>query len=296
MEAGDTLAAPREVKRDARPIDEQVERYEKQVHELQTPGEVPGGGGRPAAPAAHERAPPGHAPRGEARRDPRAARASAMGQNQKLADALRAERERIEALAEEVEKLSQPPASFGVYLAHERRRLGRRVHRGPQDARDARARHRRATRSARASQVVLNESLNVVEVLEPDRAGEVVKVKDRLGDDRVIVRRPRRRGVRRAPGGRAPRRRRSARATTCCSTPAPTSRSSCCPKEEVEELVLEEIPDVSYEDIGGLEGQIELDPRRRRAAVPVRGAVPRAPARGAQGRPALRASRAAARP
>jgi proteasome-associated ATPase len=29
------------------------------------------------------------------------------------------------------------------------------------------------------------------------------------------------------------------------------------PKEEVEELVLEEIPDVTYEDIGGLEGQIE---------------------------------------
>ena len=29
------------------------------------------------------------------------------------------------------------------------------------------------------------------------------------------------------------------------------------PKEEVEELVLEEIPDVSYEDIGGLEGQID---------------------------------------
>ncbi len=41
----------------------------------------------------------------------------AVGQNQKLADALRAERDKIEALAEEVEKLSQPPASFGVYLA-----------------------------------------------------------------------------------------------------------------------------------------------------------------------------------
>ena len=36
-------------------------------------------------------------------------------------------------------------------------------------------------------EVILNEALNVVEVLEPDRAGEVVKVKDRLGDDRVIV-------------------------------------------------------------------------------------------------------------
>ena len=43
--------------------------------------------------------------------------AKAMGQNQKLADALRDERDKIEALAEEVEKLSQPPASFGVYLA-----------------------------------------------------------------------------------------------------------------------------------------------------------------------------------
>src|SRR6266550_8863679 len=40
----------------------------------------------------------------------------AMAQNEKLADALRAERDKIESLAEEVEKLSQPPASFGVYL------------------------------------------------------------------------------------------------------------------------------------------------------------------------------------
>jgi hypothetical protein len=27
----------------------------------------------------------------------------------------------------------------------------------------------------------------VVEVLDPDRAGEVMKVKDRLGEDRVVV-------------------------------------------------------------------------------------------------------------
>ena len=42
--------------------------------------------------------------------------ARATQQNQKLADALRGERERISALAEEVEKLSQPPATFGVFL------------------------------------------------------------------------------------------------------------------------------------------------------------------------------------
>src|SRR5919109_1472967 len=40
----------------------------------------------------------------------------ALNQNEKLAGALRAEREKIEALKEEVEKLSQPPATFGVYL------------------------------------------------------------------------------------------------------------------------------------------------------------------------------------
>src|SRR5213596_50610 len=40
----------------------------------------------------------------------------AMGQNQKLADALRSERDKIEALVEEVDKLSQPPATFGIYL------------------------------------------------------------------------------------------------------------------------------------------------------------------------------------
>ena len=58
---------------------------------------------------------------------------------------------RSRRLAEEVEKLSQPPASFGVYLAHQRGRVDRRVHRRSQDAGDAGPRHRRASRSAPAS-------------------------------------------------------------------------------------------------------------------------------------------------
>ena len=47
-------------------------------------------------------------------------------------------------------------------------------------------------------------------------------------------------------------------ATPRCSTRGRSWSPSCCPREEVEELVLEEIPDVGYEDIGGLEGQIDL--------------------------------------
>ena len=95
--------------------DEQVERYETQVHELQTQvkflEEEVGLLRRRLT----------NAPRQvtlleEKLVETRDQLTRAMGQNQKLADALRGERQRIEALAEEVEKLSQPPASFGVYL------------------------------------------------------------------------------------------------------------------------------------------------------------------------------------
>jgi proteasome-associated ATPase len=181
--------------------------------------------------------------------------AKASGQNQKLADALRGERERIDALAQEVEKLSQPPASFGVYLASNDDgsidvfTAGRKMRVMPAPDIDHRV-------FRPGVQVVLNESLNVVEVLDPDRAGEVVKVKDRLGDDRVIV------------VGRGDEEYVAHLAGSLIGSPVRAGdnvlfdpRSSVAvellPKEEVEELVLEEVPDVSYEDIGGLEGQID---------------------------------------
>src|ERR671915_1686830 len=106
----------------------------------------------------------------------REALARASGQNEKLADALRDEKQRIEALAEEVEKLSQPPATFGVFIrgnddgSVDVVTAGRkmRVMRAP-DLDEERLRS--------GAQVILNDALNVVEVLDPDGAGEVVKVK-----------------------------------------------------------------------------------------------------------------------
>ena len=179
----------------------------------------------------------------------------ALTQNEKLAGTLQAEKERIEGLREEVEKLSQPPASFGVYLASNDDgsvdvfTAGRkmRVNVSPDVESD---------RLRKGAEVILNEALNVVEVLLPDRAGEVVKVKDRLGDDRVIV------------VGRGDEELVATLGTALLGEPIRAGdpllldpRSNVAleklPKEEVEELVLEEIPDVSYEDIGGLEGQIE---------------------------------------
>ena len=107
------------------------------------------------------------------------------------------------------------------------------------------------------SQLLLNESLNVVEILAPDGAGEVVKVKDRLGTDRAIVL------------GRGDDEHVAYVAGELLDTglragdaalfdPRSVVVTELLPREEVEELVLEEIPDVSYEDIGGLEGQIDL--------------------------------------
>ena len=181
--------------------------------------------------------------------------AKAMGQNQKLADALRGEKERIEALAQEVEKLSQPPASFGVFLGgNEDGTID--VFTGGRKMRVNPAPEIEADRLLPGVQVILNDAMNVVEVLGPDRQGEVVKVRDRLGTDRVVV------------VGRGDEQMVATLASHLRDTGIRTgdvlmydTRSGVAlellPKEEVEELVLEEIPDVSYEDIGGLEGQIE---------------------------------------
>jgi proteasome-associated ATPase len=179
----------------------------------------------------------------------------ALNQNEKLAGALRAEREKIEALKEEVEKLSQPPATFGVYLGTNEDNsidvftAGRKMRVNIAPELDADRLHR-------GVEVILNEALNVVEVLEPDRQGEVFRVKDRLGTDRVVVIgrgedelvATLSHGLRQEP---------IRAGDPLLIDPRSLVALERLPKEEVEELVLEEIPDVTYEDIGGLEGQID---------------------------------------
>jgi proteasome-associated ATPase len=185
----------------------------------------------------------------------REALARATGQNEKLADALRDEKQRIETLAEEVEKLSQPPATFGVFIGSNDDgsvdvvTAGRKLRVMPAPDLDA-------DKLVSGAQVILNDALNVVEVLDPDGTGQVVKVKDKLGADRaVVVSRGDEEHVAYLAGSLL---------GTVVRAGDPVlydARSGVAtellPREEVEELVLEEIPDITYEDIGGLEGQIE---------------------------------------
>ncbi|HEX5948161.1 MAG TPA: proteasome ATPase, partial [Actinomycetota bacterium] len=181
--------------------------------------------------------------------------AKALSQNEKLVGTLRAERERLEALKEEVEKLTKPPASFGVLIGQNEDgsldvfTAGRkmRVNADPE---------LELGRFRRGAEVILNEALNVVEILDQDRIGEVVTVKEILGEDRVVVLG---RGDEEAVAviSQGLREEDFRPGDPLLYDPRSGHVLERLPKEQVEELILEEIPDVTYEDIGGLGGQIE---------------------------------------
>ena len=215
--------------------------------------------------------------------------AAVTSQNERLAQTLREARDQIITLKEEVDRLAQPPTGFGTFLAPQRGRLRRRVHRRPQAAGERQPRRSTSTSSRRGQEVMLNEALNVVDALEFEQVGEVVMFKEMLADgERALVIAQRRRGARRPARRAAARRRRCAPATRCCSTPRSGYVYERVPKSEVEELVLEEVPDIDYDDDRRPRRPDRADPRRGRAALPAPRPVQRAPAQAAQGRAALR--------
>ena len=138
---------------------------------------------------------------------------------------------------------------------------------------------------------MLNEALNVVAAFDFEEVGEVVMFKELLADGEralVIASADEERVVRLAE----PLRDETIRAGDSLLL---DSRAGYVyekvPKSEVEELVLEEVPDIAYESIGGLGRPDRADPRRRRAALPAPRALQGAPAQAAQGRAALRPAR-----
>jgi proteasome-associated ATPase len=185
------------------------------------------------------------------------ARAANLGErNERLAETLREARDQMVALKEEIDRLAQPPSGYGVFLMRYDdgtvdiftggRKL--RVAVSP-DVEVAELRH--------GQEVMLNEAMNVVAARGHERAGEVVMLKELLeGGDRALVightdeerivhiadilrEQPLRVG------------------DSLLLEPRSAYAYERVPKSEVEELVLEEVPDVDYSDIGGLARQIE---------------------------------------
>jgi proteasome-associated ATPase len=233
---------------------ERIERYEKEIHELQTHVKFLEDEIALLRRRLHS------APRQvrileERLLSSKSEIAKALAQNEKLVGTLKSEREKIEALKEEVEKLTRPPASFGVLLGEAEDgsvdvfTAGRKMRVNVDPEIDS-------SRFSRGAEVILNEALNIVEVLDQDRQGEVVTIKEILGEDRVVVIgrgdeemvaivSEALRGEHFRPGD------------PLLYDPRSGHALERLPKEQVEELVLEEIPDVTYEDIGGLGLQIE---------------------------------------
>jgi proteasome-associated ATPase len=182
--------------------------------------------------------------------------AAVTGQNERLVATLKEARDQIVALKEEVDRLAQPPSGFGVFLeARDDGTVevftgGRKLRVNVSPAVDLDS-------LRRGQEVMLNEALNVVEALGYETIGEIVMLKELLEDgQRALV-------ISHADEERVVR-----LAESLLDQPIRAgdsllleSRSGYVyeriPKSEVEELVLEEVPDISYEEIGGLMRQIE---------------------------------------
>ncbi|PYM96035.1 MAG: proteasome ATPase [Candidatus Rokuibacteriota bacterium] len=181
--------------------------------------------------------------------------ADAMGQNEKLRQALAEAREYITALREEVEKLTAPPATYAIYLST-----------NEDGTVNVLAQGRKAKVNAHPSivvsslrpgqELILNEGLNIIDVAGYEIQGEVVILKEQLDGERAIV-------TLRADEDKV----------GVIADPLRATRLKIgdhilmdaksgyllerLPKSEVEDLSLEEVPDIGYDDIGGLGAQIE---------------------------------------
>src|SRR5450631_489578 len=185
----------------------------------------------------------------------RGALAQSRSNNEKLTITIQQTRDQIAALRDEVEKLTQPPAVYGTFIDFNDdgtvdifasgRKMRVALHPGLDPG-----------QIDRGNEVVLNESFTVIGVRESDGQGEVVTVKEVLDERRVLV------------YGRADEERVVDLADSLSDVKLRSGdallldlRSNLLVekllRQEAEELVLEEVPDITYADVGGLDAQIE---------------------------------------
>ncbi|MCW2492489.1 MAG: proteasome-associated ATPase [Pseudonocardiales bacterium] len=182
--------------------------------------------------------------------------ASLTDRNERLADTLRDARDQLVALKEEIDRLAQPPSGYGVFLeAVDEHSVD--IFTGGRKLRVAVSPEVGIETLKHGQEVMLNEAMNIVAARGFEKAGEVVMLKEILEDgeralvightdeERVVYLAEELRGTKIRSG----------------DSLLMETRSSYVferiPKSEVEELVLEEVPDIDYTDIGGLASQIE---------------------------------------
>jgi proteasome-associated ATPase len=179
----------------------------------------------------------------------------AFNQNEKLVNALYEAREQITSLKEEVDKLCAPPSTYGVYLSLNEDATINVLSQGRKVKVNLHPSIKAETLKP-GQELVLNEGLNVVEVAGYEIQGDVVILKELLEEGRAVV-------TLRADEDKV----------GIVADPLRSVKLKVgdhilmdgksgyllekLPKSEVEDLALEEVPDINYEDIGGLSTQIE---------------------------------------
>jgi proteasome-associated ATPase len=179
----------------------------------------------------------------------------AFNQNEKLVNALYEAREQITSLKEEVDKLCAPPSTYGVYLSPNEDGTVNILSQGRKVKVNLHPSIKAETLKP-GQELILNEGLNVIEPAGYEIQGEVVILKEQLDPERAVV-------TLRADEEKV----------GIIADPLRTQRLKTgdhllmdsksgyllekLPKSEVEDLTLEEVPDIGYDDIGGLGDQIE---------------------------------------
>ena len=175
--------------------------------------------------------------------------------NARLIATLRDAREQIVSLKTEVDRLAEPPGGFGTVLVcypdstADIMVMGKKVRVAVSPEIDN-------SLLTLGREVLLNESLNVVGVQEFDSVGDIVVFKERISEDRALV-------VSHSDEEKvirigSPLSNVTLRAgDTLLCEPRNGVAFEKVARAEVEELVLEEVPNIKYEDIGGLTEQIE---------------------------------------
>jgi len=181
--------------------------------------------------------------------------AQTRSNNEKLTITIQQTRDQIAALRDEVEKLTQPPAVYGTFVDFNDDGTvdifasGRKMRVALHPALDP-------GQIDRGNEVVLNESFTVIGVRDSDGQGEVVTVKEVLDERRVLIygRADEERVVELADSLRDVKLRSGDALVLDLRSNLLTERLV---RQEAEELVLEEVPDITYADVGGLDAQIE---------------------------------------
>ncbi len=181
--------------------------------------------------------------------------AAARDHNDRLITTLRDAREQIVSLKTEVDRLAQPPSGFATILvAYEDGTAdimasGKKMRVGVSPSIEM-------ADLVLGREVLLNESMNIISIREYDETGEVVVLKERIDGDRALV-------VAHSDEERVIKLGKPlidvklrAGDTLLCDMRNGVAVEKIA-RAEVEELVLEEVPNVHYEDIGGLGEQIE---------------------------------------